>query len=52
MPAPDGAPCEDGDVCTVDDVCLDGQCVGREMPWDDGDACAYDAPNPTGRFEP
>ena len=25
---PDGTPCEDGDVCTLDDVCDGGQCVG------------------------
>ncbi|NUP12798.1 MAG: hypothetical protein HOW73_42715 [Polyangiaceae bacterium] len=26
VPAGDGAPCEDGEYCTVDDVCMDGTC--------------------------
>jgi len=25
-PTPDGVPCEDGDSCTVADVCIEGQC--------------------------
>jgi hypothetical protein len=33
----DGAGCDDGDVCTADDVCLDGGCVGDPRPDGDGD---------------
>ncbi|MDP6942523.1 MAG: hypothetical protein QF464_00105 [Myxococcota bacterium] len=34
----DGAPCDDADLCTEDDVCLAGACVGQPL-CDDGDAC-------------
>ncbi len=37
--ANDGAQCDDEDPCTVEDMCLDGQCVGRPMDCDDGNPC-------------
>lgn len=31
-PTPNGVPCEDGDACTVADVCIDGECqAGGEL---------------------
>lgn len=31
--------CDDGDDCTVDDVCRDGLCIGGPSPCDDGNPC-------------
>lgn len=28
----DGMPCEDGFACTTDEMCVQGQCVGKPMP--------------------
>ena len=39
-PSPAGVPCEDGAVCTIDDQCLDGICVGG--PQDPCDAISTD----------
>ncbi len=55
---PDGLPCSDGDPCTLDDQCEDGECVGGVTdpnciptgcegdpdgtPCDDGDECTLD----------
>lgn len=42
-----GANCDDGDVCTVQDVCDDqGDCGGSELPCDDGVDCTTDACDP------
>src|SRR5688572_30128745 len=30
-PQPDDTPCDDGLVCTENDACLDGQCIGAEV---------------------
>jgi hypothetical protein len=35
--AADGTPCEDGDACSEDDFCVDGECIGEPMPDGDGD---------------
>jgi len=55
---PDGAPCDDGNACTVDDACLGGACggmpqgchgggcTGSPLACDDGDACTEDACDP------
>ncbi|MFH1530554.1 MAG: hypothetical protein ABIK09_07455 [Pseudomonadota bacterium] len=38
------APCDDGDACTVGDVCSQGACVpGQPMACDDGNPCTADA---------
>ena len=38
------APCSDGDVCTTEDTCVDGQCLGGEdLLCDDGNECTDDA---------
>lgn len=29
---PNGTECDDGDICTGDDACLDGECVGIPIP--------------------
>jgi len=55
---PDGMPCNDGDPCSMDDQCDDGECVGGETdpacvptgcedapdgePCNDGDPCTLD----------
>ncbi len=38
----DGAACDDGDVCTVSDMCIAGACAGVAMNCDDGIACTVD----------
>jgi|GEM_PF-1997940 len=39
----DGAKCEDGDPCTVDDTCKTGKCTaGSTKACDDGNACTTD----------
>ena len=47
-PAPAGKPCNDGDRCTVTDVCdgVEGACAGRARACDDGDACTVDDCDP------
>ena len=44
---PDGTPCDDGDACTTNDVCMGGVCVGAE-PTDcnDGNTCTDDLCDP------
>jgi hypothetical protein len=37
------APCDDGTVCTSNDVCTAGQCVGKVTNCDDGNACTSDS---------
>ncbi len=52
-PLPEGAPCEDGDLCTVLDVCEEGRCEGQPRDCDDGVPCTADLCDPeTGRCEP
>ena len=33
---PDGMACDDGDLCTVDDICTAGACMGTPLICDDG----------------
>lgn len=45
--APDGTPCNDHDICTRDDVCRAGECIGTAgacspLGCSDGDACTTD----------
>ena len=42
----DGAPCDDGDVCTAQDHCRDGACMGVPFNCDDGDPCTRDSCDP------
>ncbi len=42
-PAPDGATCDDGNACTLQDACLAGACQGTAKDCDDGNACTTDA---------
>jgi hypothetical protein len=47
-PKADGAPCDDGLYCTVNDACQSGSCTLRDpRDCDDGDACTQDACNET-----
>jgi hypothetical protein len=49
-----GNPCDDGSACTDQDQCLDGDCVGTEVVFSDGNPCTEDICNPvTGwQYEP
>lgn len=52
---PQGAACEDGDPCTVADVCEQGACSGRALRCDDGIECTRDRCDPLSgacAFEP
>jgi hypothetical protein len=42
-PKPDGTPCDDDDVCSVDDQCTGGTCGGMVEGCDDGDPCTADS---------
>jgi len=39
----DGFPCDDGNLCTIDDKCLNGECVGTPKSCDDGNFCTTDS---------
>ena len=39
----DGAPCDDGTVCTFDDECLAGACTGTDLDCDDSNVCTDDS---------
>ncbi|MFO0750973.1 MAG: hypothetical protein U1F43_35665 [Myxococcota bacterium] len=38
----DGAPCDDGDLCTWNDTCVGGACDGQTHQCNDGIACTVD----------
>ncbi|NMB75069.1 MAG: lamin tail domain-containing protein [Myxococcales bacterium] len=42
-PKADGITCDDGDVCTVNDACNAGACLGAANTCDDGNACTDDS---------
>ncbi len=45
-------PCDDGNACTVNDMCSNGVCAGEMMDCDDGNVCTDDSCNPdTGTCE-
>ena len=49
------APCNDGDLCTLNDVCVLGECVGQgELMCGDGNPCTADSCDPDMgcKFEP
>ncbi len=41
-----GNPCHDGSVCTGDDHCKAGQCIGTPLSCNDGNPCTGDACDP------
>ncbi len=44
LPANDGGACDDGDLCTLGDGCLDGVCVGGDARnCNDGNGCTDDS---------
>ncbi len=45
MPVPDGARCDDGNLCTVDDQCTSGVCAGTAAQCDDENVCTADLCN-------
>ncbi|MBL6975654.1 MAG: hypothetical protein ISR64_07990 [Deltaproteobacteria bacterium] len=42
----DGTACEDGNECTFDDYCADGNCVGKPVDCDDDNVCTDDDCDP------
>ncbi len=42
----DGAPCEDSNGCTKDDVCDEGACVGLKIVCNDSNSCTDDVCDP------
>ena len=46
VPAANGAPCDDKDVCTKGDVCNNQKCQGFLLTCNDGNACTDDACDP------
>jgi DNA-binding beta-propeller fold protein YncE len=48
QPKPDGTGCEDGNACTIGDVCRSGACVGTSLSCDDGNVCTDDSCDPVG----
>jgi len=38
-----GLPCDDADLCTLNDACYLGACIGRPIDCNDGDVCTEDA---------
>lgn len=48
-----GLPCNDGNACTVMDLCLsDGKCKGSELVCDDQNACTFNGCNPLAAEQP
>jgi len=43
-----GTPCNDGQVCSLNDTCVAGVCTGSLNPCDDGNACTQDLCLPGG----
>ena len=43
---PQEAVCDDGSLCTTDDACAAGACVGVPVSCDDAEVCTYDACDP------
>ena len=41
-PEPEGFPCSDGSLCTSNDMCTQGLCVGQGFNCDDGKLCTKD----------
>jgi len=39
-------PCDDGNACTEDDICMEGVCVGTLVTCDDGNPCTDDYCDP------
>ena len=54
----DGEGCWDGDFCTINKLCVDGECLGDPMPCDDFNPCTDDDCEPetgcinTNNYEP
>ncbi len=40
---PSAGPCDDGNDCTINDMCSNAECVGEPNDCDDGNACTTDA---------
>ncbi len=43
---PDGQACDDGDICTYDDTCASGSCVGQPIDCTNGSPCLTGACDP------
>ncbi len=42
---PFNGPCDDGNLCTINTLCVDGACTGPELDCDDGNECTADSCN-------
>jgi len=43
----EGATCDDGSLCTISDVCIEGECTGQEeLECNDGNICTDDSCHP------
>ncbi len=51
-PRAEGKSCDDGDVCTISDVCTSGECGGQTLGCDDGNPCTADICGPDGCLYP
>jgi hypothetical protein len=51
-PRAEGKGCDDGDVCTMSDVCSAGACEGQLLGCDDGNPCTADICGPDGCLYP
>ncbi|HOI11405.1 MAG TPA: hypothetical protein PK313_13090, partial [Myxococcota bacterium] len=40
---PKDGTCNDGDGCTLNDLCVGGRCVGTPIDCDDNDSCTTDS---------
>ena len=48
---PNGIDCDDGDLCTYDDICEEGMCIGFLSSCDDGESCTEDTCDPSSGCE-
>jgi hypothetical protein len=47
IPANDGVACDNGNLCTTEDICANGKCTpGSAVQCDDGDQCTTDSCDP------
>ena len=45
-PTNEGGACDDDDLCTIDDLCVEGACAGSPVVCTDGNPCTEDACDP------
>lgn len=45
--AEDGRSCQSGNLCLVDEICMEGRCIGSARNCDDGNICTEDGCDPS-----